>query len=269
MNFYITTILAISLYLVTAILLVIRLVRTSAAETQAKNGILILWLGAVIIHGSLLYDQIIGPDGMNLGIFNALSLVSWLIALLLLLAAFTKPVENLGIALLPLAPMNIVLEFYFPSKHIIEISGPWQLQAHILISIIAYSILSIAMVQAILLAIQDWHLRNRKPGGIIQALPPLKTMESLLFQMIGVGFVLLTIGLIIGTLFIDDIFTKHLAHKTILSIIAWALFAILLWGRIRFGWRGRTAIRWTLGGFITLMLAYFGSKFVLELILGK
>ncbi|MCK4950962.1 MAG: cytochrome c biogenesis protein CcsA [Gammaproteobacteria bacterium] len=267
MSHYIINILSVSLYLVTAILLATRLAKTSKGQTQPKTSILILGLSAVILHSSLLYNQIIGPEGINLGIFNALSLISGLMALLLLVASFTKPVENLGIALLPLAAINIMLEISFPSSHII--SGSWQLQAHILISIIAYSLLSIAMVQAILLAIQDQHLRNRKPGGFIQALPPLKTMESLLFQMIGIGFILLTIGLIIGTLFIEDIFAEHLAHKTILSIIAWVLFAILLWGRIKFGWRGRTAIRWTLGGFFTLMLAYFGSKFVLELILGR
>ena len=269
MGHYIINVLSVSLYLVTAILLATRLAKTSKGQIQAKTSILILGLGAVILHSSLLYNQIIGPDGLNLGIFNALSLISGLIALLLLIASFSKPVENLGIVLLPLAAINIMLEISFPSSHIIEVSGPWQLQAHILISIVAYSLLTIAMVQAILLAIQDRHLRNRQPGGFIQALPPLKTMESLLFQMIGVGFVLLTIGLIIGALFIDDIFARHLAHKTILSIIAWVLFAILLWGRIKFGWRGRTAIRWTLGGFFTLMLAYFGSKFVLELILGR
>jgi len=267
MGHYIIHILAISLYLVTAILLVTRLKKTSTGQIQPKTSILILGLSAVILHSSLLYGQIVGSEGINLGIFNALSLISWLMALLLLIASFTKPVENLGIALLPLAAINIILESNFPSSHII--SGPWQLQAHILVSIVAYSLLSIAMVQAILLAIQDRHLRNRQPGGFIQALPPLKTMESLLFQMIGVGFILLTIGLIIGALFIEDIFAEHLAHKTILSIIAWVMFAILLWGRIKFGWRGRTAIRWTLGGFFTLMLAYFGSKFVLELILGR
>ena len=185
MGHYIINILSVSLYLVTAILLATRLARTSKGQVQPKTSILILGLGAVILHSALLYNQIIVPEGINLGIFNALSLISGLMALLLLIASFTKPVENLGIALLPLAAINIVLEISFPSSHII--SGPWQLQAHILISIVAYSLLSIAMVQAILLAIQDQHLRNHRPGGFIQALPPLKTMESLLFQMIGVA----------------------------------------------------------------------------------
>ena len=94
-------------------------------------------------------------------------------------------------------------------------------------------------------------------------------MESLLFQMIATGFTLLTLALVTGVLFLEDIFAQHLVHKTVLSIIAWGVFAILLWGRWRFGWRGRVAIRWTIGGFIFLMLAYFGSKFVLELIINR
>jgi ABC-type uncharacterized transport system permease subunit len=94
-------------------------------------------------------------------------------------------------------------------------------------------------------------------------------MEGLMFEMIGIGFALLTLALLTGVLFLEDIFAQHLVHKTVLSICAWGVFAILLWGRWRFGWRGRTAIRWTVGGFVFLMLAYFGSKLVLELILGR
>jgi ABC-type uncharacterized transport system permease subunit len=94
-------------------------------------------------------------------------------------------------------------------------------------------------------------------------------MESLLFQMIATGYALLTLALVTGILFLEDIFAQHLVHKTVLSIIAWLVFGILLWGRWRFGWRGRVAIRWTIGGFIFLMLAYFGSKFVLELVLNR
>ena len=125
------------------------------------------------------------------------------------------------------------------------------------------------LIGLILLAIQDRHLHNRQPGGFIRALPPLQVMEALLFQMIGVGYVLLTLALLTGILFLEDIFAQHLVHKTVLSIIAWLVFGILLWGRWHFGWRGRVAIRWTIGGFIFLMLAYFGSKFVLELILNR
>jgi ABC-type uncharacterized transport system permease subunit len=141
--------------------------------------------------------------------------------------------------------------------------------AHILLSILAYSVLSIGALQAVLLAVQEKHLREKRPGGFIRALPPLQTMETLLFRMIGAGFILLSLALVSGALFVQDLFAQHLVHKTVLSIVAWAVFAILLWGRQRFGWRGRTAIRWTLSGFFSLMLAYFGSKWVLEVVLGR
>jgi len=94
-------------------------------------------------------------------------------------------------------------------------------------------------------------------------------MERLLFEMITAGFLLLTLALISGFVFTDDLFAQHLAHKTVLSMIAWVVFATLLGGRYLLGWRSRTALRWTLAGFILLMLAFFGSKAVLELIIGS
>ncbi len=134
---------------------------------------------------------------------------------------------------------------------------------------LAYSLLSIAAIQSIVLALQDRRLRHKHPGGLTGALPPLQVMESLLFQMIGLGFIFLSLSLLSGIVYLEDIFAQHLVHKTVLSIVAWAVFGVLLWGRWHSGWRGRTAIRWTLGGFVLLLLAYFGSKLVLELILGR
>jgi len=260
--------LAIALYLLASTLLTAKLVRGTAADYRRMQTLMI-GLAAVVIHGSLLYTSLLRPEGLNLGIFHAASLVAMTTALLLLLAAFLEPVDNLGIAVFPVAAISIGLTMLYPAPHIITSATSWQLDSHILTSLLAYSILGLAVLQSILLAIQDSHLRNRSPGGFIRALPPLQTMESLLFQMIATGFVLLTLALVTGTLFLEDIFAQHLVHKTTLSIIAWGVFAILLWGRWRFGWRGRTAIRWTIGGFIFLMLAYFGSKFVLELVLGN
>jgi len=260
---------AISLYVVSGLLLAARLLRGIDSPPAARLGIITLGLGAVILHGTLLYHSILTPNGLNLGFFNAASLIGWLIALLLLLAAIKQPVENLGIVLLPLAALTLSLDWLFTSEHLLSKTNPWELDAHILISVLAYSLLSIAALQAILLAIQDHHLRNRHLRGITRALPPLQTMEHLLFQMIGIGFVMLTLALLSGIIFIKDIFSQHLAHKTILSIIAWLVFAVLLWGRQRYGWRGRIAIRYTLSGFILLMLAYFGTKLVLELVLHR
>jgi ABC-type uncharacterized transport system permease subunit len=184
-----------------------------------------------------------------------------------MLSSLSKPVENLGIVLLPLAMLAIVFEIRFNAAHFLPAHVGWALRIHVLISLLAYSLLSMASVQAILLAIQDHHLRHRHPGGFIRALPPLQTMEALLFEMIGAGFVLLTLALISGFAFLQDMFAQHLVHKTLLSILAWLVFGSLLWGRFRFGWRGQKALIWTLVGFVVLMLAYFGSKFVIELVL--
>ncbi|MEO5574171.1 MAG: cytochrome c biogenesis protein CcsA [Gammaproteobacteria bacterium] len=261
--------LAIILYTVTGILLGVRLSRVTTTQST-KLMLIALGLSAVLLHGIALYSWIITPRGLNLGFFNATSLITWFIALLLLLTSLTKPVINLGIVLLPLAALTIVLEIMFPSNHLLFMQAGFDgLDAHILISIMAASLITIAAVQAGLLAIQDAHLHEKHPGGFIRALPPLQTGETLLFQIIAMGFVLLTAALISGAIFLENIFAQHLVHKTVLSIIAWLVFGILLWGRWRFGWRGRTAIRWTLAGFFALMLAYFGSKLVLEIILGR
>lgn len=261
-------ILAILLYLCASLLLAFRLVRPERAGRAGRAGALILGFSAVCLHGAALYPVLVTARGLNLGFFNAASLVGCLTALLLLASSLRQPLENLGIALLPMAALTIALMFAYPSQHLLGEVGHWQLDLHILLSILAYSLLVIAALQAVLFAVQDHQLRNRHPGGLIRALPPLATMESLLIQLIATGFILLSLALLTGLFFLEDIFAQHLVHKTVLSLIAWAVFAILLWGHWRFGWRGRTAIRWTLGGFLFLMLAYFGSKLVLELLLG-
>jgi len=187
----------------------------------------------------------------------------------LLAAAMLRPVENLGIIVLPVGALTLAVGLLFPSERIVADPGQWPLELHILIAILAYALLSLAAVQAILLAIQDHRLRHRQPGGFLRGIPPLTEMETLLFQMIGAGFILLSVTLFSGFLFLQDLFAQHVAHKTVLSLIAWCVFAMLLWGRWRFGWRGQTAIRWTLSGFVFLVLAFFGSKLVLELILQR
>ena len=223
----------------------------------------------MILHTVVLYQSIHLDSGINLSFFNAGSLVMWIILLLLMISSLTKPVENLGIVLLPLAIIALALELYYPATRLLPADSAWGLRVHVLISLLAYSIFTMASVQAILLSIQDNHLRNRHPGGFIRALPPLQTMELLLFEMIGFGFLLLTFALISGFTFLDNIFAQHLVHKTILSILAWLVFGTLLWGRFRFGWRGRKALIWTQVGFVVLALAYFGSKFVIELLLNR
>ncbi len=259
-------VLSIALYLLASGLLVKRLSRGSDTQTERLDQPILIALTAILVHAFLLYPEVFTPGGLNLGFVYAASLIALTSAVLLTISAMFQPVGNLGIALFPVAAATIGLLLAYPNGHLLT-GASWQLQVHILCSLLAYSILGLAVFQAILLSIQDRHLRNRQPGGFIRALPPLAVMESLLFQMIATGFALLTLALVTGFLFLEDIFAQHLVHKTTLSIIAWVVFGILLWGRWRFGWRGRTTRRWTIGGFIFLMLAYFGSKFVLELIL--
>jgi len=261
--------LAALLYTLTGSLLGLRLARLGAGESLGKAGLIAIGWGAVALHALILVQNVLRPDGMNLGFFNALSCTGWFMALLLLASSMIRPVENLGIILLPFSAATVLLALLFPSERIVADSAGWPLELHILVSILAYAVLALAAVQALLLAVQDRRLRNRHPGGFIRGIPPLITMETLLFQMIGIGFVALSLALFSGLLFLEDIFAQSLVHKTVLSLAAWAVFGILLWGRWRFGWRGRTAIRWTLGGFATLALAYFGSKLVLELLLAR
>lgn len=264
---------AVVIYALSGLLLGLRLFRDRTKTQQInllnKNRILGLGLVAVALHAVNLYSDLFVPSGINLGFFNAISLITWLIAVMLLLTAITNPVESLGVFLLPLAGIGISLEMIFPSDHILVSTEAAELKIHILMSILAYSLLSIAAIQAVLLAIQDHQLRNKRPGGFIRTLPPLQTMETMLFQMIGAGLALLTLSLLSGFFYLEDMFAQHLVHKTILSIIAWCVFATLLWGRWRFGWRGSKAIRWTLSGFFVLLLAYIGSKWVLEIALQR
>ncbi|MCY4045599.1 MAG: cytochrome c biogenesis protein CcsA, partial [Cellvibrionales bacterium] len=140
---------------------------------------------------------------------------------------------------------------------------------HIVLSILAYSLLTIGATQAIILAIQEHLLKKHALKGLFQYLPPLQTMDKLLFEIILYGFVFLTLSIISGFFFLDNMFSKHFIHKTVISLLAWAIFALLIGGHTAYGWRGITAAKLTLFGFAFLMLAYFGSKFALEIILQR
>ena len=223
---------------------------------------------AILIHATMLYQNIITIGGMNLGFFNALSLMSWAVSLAVMIAALIKPLENLALIIFPLTCLALALEFFFQSTYMLPDNTPAGLRMHILLSVFAYSLLTMAALQSILLALQDRQISKKRPVSIMR-LPPMQLMENLLVQIIIFGFFMLSLSLATGLMFVNDIFAQHLIHKTVLSILAWIIFGIVIWGRWTRGWRGRIIIRWTIGGFISLMLAYFGSKFVLELILNR
>lgn len=224
---------------------------------------------ALLFHTVYNYAIFFHPNGIDFSFFNTASLILLIVVMLLLITALTKPVEKLGIALFPITSFMLFLSLTVPIKAQFLLAHSWPMNIHITSSIIAFSLLNIAAFQSLLLAIQENQLRKHSPLLLIQALPPLQTMESLLFKMIATGLVLLSISLLSGLFFIDDLFAQHLVHKTVLSIVAWVIFSALLFGRIRYGWRGKTAIRWTLSGFLLLLLAYFGSKLVIEIILHR
>lgn len=264
------SILAIVGYLICTGLIGMFIGRAVKGEPRGNVGLLRgLWVGSWLLHGLALYNLVLTPSGLDLGFYHALSTVTWLMVFLLLAASFSRPLENLGAVLLPLAALALFLELVLPGGSFRPGTTELGLEFHIFIALLSYSLLSLAALQAAVLAVQNQHLHNHRPGGLIRALPPLQHMESLLFQMIGLGFALLSLTLATGFVYLEDMFAQRVAHKTILSIAAWIIFATLLWGRFQFGWRGRIAIRWTLGGFVALLLAFLGSKLVLEVVLQR
>lgn len=226
-------------------------------------------VAACFLHAASLAGDFWNDGGINFSLPGTASLVVFLIVTILLTTAITRPVEKLGIVVFPLAALVQILYLLLPRQVRIVSDISTGMEVHILSSILAFSMLNIAAIQAILLAFQDRQLHRHGSNPFIRSLPPLQTMEALLFQMIGAGLILLTVSLSTGFIYVQDLMAQHLAHKTILSVFAWVLFAALLIGRTIYGWRGQTAIRWTLGGFASLMLAYFGSRLVLEVILQR
>ncbi|MCB1802325.1 MAG: cytochrome c biogenesis protein CcsA [Gammaproteobacteria bacterium] len=269
MNVALLAIPAATLYIIGGLSTGLRLFNAEDSRRPPRMLGIALGFAGLALHAAVIYHELFMLGGLNMSFFNAVSLAAWTMAGLLLVSSLSKPVENLAILALPLAAITVLLDLRFPGSRLLSDHSGWELRLHVLTSMLAYSLLTLASAQALLLAVQDTHLRRHHPGGFIRALPPLQTMESLLFEMISVGFVLLSVALLTGFLYLDDMFAQHLVHKTVLSIVAWIAFATLLWGRFRFGWRGRKAIRWTLVGFAVLMLAYFGSKAVIELILHR
>lgn len=224
------------------------------------------WSLTIVAMAVFAGSRLFTDTRLNFHFYNSLFVAAFAICTLLYFASLVKQVEHLGLIVLPITLACIVLNLLFFEQGSRATFSPG-IQLHIITSIIAFSILGLAAVTAILLFFQDKVLRSHTNTGILRALPSLHENETLLFQTISLGVAVLTIALVSGFIFLEDIFAQHLAHKTFLSSLAWIVFTILLWGRMQFGWRGTTAIRWSLSGFTFLILAYFGSKFVLELVL--
>lgn len=224
----------------------------------------LLAAAAVVIHGWIVIHQTGLPHGLQLPLFTAMAATSLIIVLLHVTLCLKRPADYLGIAIYPVAAITLLASH---ASGAIPPSSANAVQIHVFLSLLAYAILALAAAQAVLVAIQRHYLSRHKPGGFIRALPPLDSTEQLLFTLLTCGFLLLSLSLASGYFYLEDMFSQRLVHKTVLSSVAWAIFGILLFGRWRYGWRGKKAVQWTLAGFGLLIVAYFGTKLVLEVLL--
>ena len=226
---------------------------------------------ALLLHGGGLALTLFGDDGMRFSFSLALSLMMWLAVLIYWVESFMARMEGMQPLVLPLAAICTILPVAFPHDHIVANAAATGFKLHFLAAMLAYSLLTLSALHAIFMGFTENALHKKSMNRSLASLPPLLTMESLLFRMLLVGFILLTLTVGSGVLFSENLFGKPLTfdHKTLFAFASWAIFATLLFGRYVWGWRGKRALRWTLAGFSLLVLAYVGSRFVAEVILGK
>lgn len=224
---------------------------------------------ALVFHGIAAYQRIFAAHGLDLSFFSISVGILFVINLVLFISSFRKPLSSLYLPMYGLSILGLGSSLLADPHPASYTKVPLTIASHIISSILAYSLLTIAAIQALLLALQNWMLRHKHLGGGLKRMPPLQVTESLLFEFIWAGFALLSASLITGILFLENIFTQHLAHKMFFSCLGWALYAALLWGHHARGWRGNTAVKWTLWSFATLIIGFWGSKLVLEFLVSN
>lgn len=248
-----------------------RKIKVPVAEQSFKANRLMVLLG-LVLHGNLLYQTILNSgQGLNLGFFNSLSVIFWLTVLIYWIADLINELTSLQAFVLPPAALVVLFALFFSSNHYLPMSATPAFLAHISIALLAYGLFTFATLHAALMAVAERKMHHRKTLIPLPNFPPLLVMEDILFKTIGLGFILLTITLVSGMLFSEVLFGRAMQfnHKTIFSIASWLIYGTLLFGHYRYGWRGLKAIRWALAGFLLLLLAYVGSKFILEIVLHR
>ena len=257
------TITAISFYSLTVILAVINWKSGKTDGSSSAGSILSPTWIALVLHALLMQQLITANGSINLGFASSLTLFTWCITVISLFVSLRTGLVFLTTVMSVLSSLSIIAALLLPAHTSISEPLSLGLTIHIILSMLAYSLLSISALISILLGIQDYQLHHHQQGLLLKLLPPLQTMERLMFKLIEFGFLLLSFAVCSGFMYADDWFT----HKIIFSVIAWLVFLILLLGRHFAGWRGQKAIRWTLAGVTSLMLAFFGTKIVFEFIL--
>lgn len=228
-----------------------------------------LGLAAFALHAITSAQQTFVSGGFDFSLMRVSSIVFLTINLIVLLSSIQRPVFSLLLPLQPLAALVVGVSLVLDSSMEPWSTLPPAMGFHVIVSILAYSLLTLSVFQALLVGFQNLQLHHRHPGGLVRILPPLQTMEALLFEILWAGFLLLTISLLSGFLYHEDFLGRNVLHKAVFSMIGWVVYAILLWGHHTRGWRGMIAIRWTVGGFTALALAYWGTKLVIEYILAS
>lgn len=241
----------------------------AATQAHARAGHLILV--PLALHGYALSQTLFGADGLYLGIANSVSAIVFLTLLVYWMASLFWDMRGLLLILAPSAAFSALLPLVTPAAAPLANTGLPAFKYHLLIAMLAYSLFTIAALHAVLMALAERRLHHPTRSSLLGDFPPLLSMETLLFRILWAGFVLLTLTLATGIVFSEEVLGRplQLTHKTVFGILSWLIYATLLAGRTLRGWRGRLAIRWTLAGFFALFLAYVGSKFVLEVVLGR
>ena len=236
-------------------------------------------LAPLALHSWLLYHVLFAASEFRFGFGHALSSMLWLAALIYWAESMFYPLEGMQPLVLSLAAVCVPLPALFPGLHTPPFTQAFEFRVHAVMAIAAYSLFTIAALHALLMTLVEKRLHHAKLNGQaagplkgpLAVLPPLLTLEALLFRIITLGFVLLTLTLATGFIFSETVFGRALSfsHKTLFAVLSWIIFGSLLAGRHFYGWRGRAALRWTLAGFVVLLLAYVGTRFVLEVILRR
>lgn len=235
-------------------------------QTPAKQAFPVLGLLGAVLHLLTITLDAIDHQGLSSSLFDALSITAFIVISMGLIAQTRYPLRAMLLPAFIIAIACLILASCYSDHTPILATSPGML-THILSSIIAYSLLSLATLLALTLQIVERGLKDHREISWVRQLPALVTMEKLLFQLITAGWLILTAAILSGGIFIEDIFAQHLAHKTLFTIISWLLYGLLLIGRHNYGWRGTIAIKLAIAAFLALLIAYFGSKFVLEILL--
>jgi ABC-type uncharacterized transport system permease subunit len=269
------------LYLVIAALSWVQL-KAEAATVRRIEPVAALMLPALVGHAVALGYSMFGLGALRFGFAHALSATMLVSGLLLWVEGFFVPLRGLYLLVASIAAVTVLLPSFFRGSLAAEGSS-LALRVHLCVAILSYSMLTVAALHALLMASVDHYLHRPSavPGRglarLFAHLPPLLALESLLFRQIAVGFVLLSATVASGAVFSEELFGRPLGlehslvppHKIVFALLSWCVFGALLTGRAVFGWRGRTALRWTFTGFVMLLLAYVGSLFVVEVILRR